>query len=334
MSTSVEQFGRKAKLVLVNDASGGLDLSEFRFKFHVNQFDGESPNSAVIRIYNLGADTVKRIVGDGKNTEFGIVILEAGYDNSNQYGQIFTGSICRFKTGRERNVDSYLEISATDSDLGYNFGDVNATLENDNPNALLNLLAKQMSVTIDPEHLADYTKIFGGLVVLPRGKVMMGLVRSYMRDRGQTNGFRWSLQNGTLVLVPITGYLSGDQVEINSATGMVGIPEATDNGVSVKCLLNPNIAIGRAVLINNKDITTTFSVLQGFPSPSSQADFPAFVALDGKYRVISHDYVGDTRGLEWHSILNCLSIDGSAPVNPTNLTRFNLGAIAPFNNPK
>lgn len=306
------QFLRKAQLV-VSQGSNGLDLSQLRFTFRINASDCETPNTAFIRVYNLKEQTRQQIIA-----EYDSVTLQAGYEYGN-YGIVFQGSIKQFRFGKERNVDSYLEIQAADGDQAYNFGIINQSFAPGSTYSdQLSALAKAMNVTVDPN--ANGYLAFGGIIPQPGGKVMFGMARLYMSTLAKNNNCRWSIQNGVLTLIPLTGYLPGTAVAINSSSGMIGTPEQTDNGIKVRCYLNPLIKIGQAVQINNADINQ--AVLRsrfGFPKYRSQY-YPATVANDGIYRVIVAEYQGDTRGNDWFTELTCLDIDPSSPANTSVLS--------------
>src|ERR1700751_5266995 len=121
MANQSNQFGRKGTLI-VSEGELGLDLSEMRFKFKTTNSDAEHPNTLYVRVYNLSKQTVARI-----GTEFNTVTLQAGYENGN-FGIIFQGTIKQTETGKERNVDSYLDIWAADGDLWYNNEFINLSL--------------------------------------------------------------------------------------------------------------------------------------------------------------------------------------------------------------
>ena len=313
MSTSTPfsgQFLRFGQLV-VSKGSQGLDLSNLRFRFDVKASDVETPNTLIVRVYNLAAETVNSII-----QEFDTVTLTAGYVNGNK-ANIFQGDIKQFYQGKERNVDSFLEIRAGDGDKAYNFAVMNQTFPaGTTDQQQLSAIASQMGVTV--AQTADGFISTGG--VLPRGKTMFGMARIHMNDLAKKNDCRWSIQNGVLTLVPNTGYLPGTAVEINSATGMIGTPEQTDNGIMIRVLLNPTLRIGQAVKINNRDINQTTIKSQFFPSFTSQF-YPATVTNDGLYRVIVAEHSGDTRGHgdDWYTELTCLNIDPSSPTTQSVL---------------
>src|SRR5579859_2923133 len=271
------QFERSISLTLTSGSSPqtGLDLSDLHIKFTVSNADVETPNIAIIRIYNVSDATARKAIN-----EFDGVVLQAGYKNNT--GIIFRGTVKQFKRGRESNVDNFLDIYAADSDLAYNFGFVNKKLaEGITRQQKAAQIANGMGASLDPNMNNLLT---GG--ALPRGKVLFGLGRVYMGDIANTNSGRWSLQQGKITFVPLDGYLPGVAVKINSLTGMIGIPEATDNGVSVQCLLNPQIKIGNTVQINARDITRTEVKEQIFPNYNSAPALFANVTYDGLYRVL------------------------------------------------
>lgn len=307
MSTAgspTSQFGIFAQLV-VSKGTQGLDLSKLRFRFEVRASDAETPNTLTVRIYNLAETTVNSII-----QEFDTVNLSAGFQNGNK-GQIFSGDIKQFKFGREQNVDSYLEILAGDGDEAYNQAVINRSFPAGTTDSqTFDALASAFGLPVAPT--ANGFLATGG--ILARGKTQFGMAKFFMRDLARNNDTRWSIQNGVITLVPNTGYLPGDVVVLTSATGMIGQPESTDNGISVRCLLNPNIYVGRAVQIDNASITQfAFPVNNpghlGTGSGAFKSQFyPASTSQDGLYRVLVVEHVGDTRGNDFYTDLTCLTI--------------------------
>lgn len=316
------QYLRKVGLVLLNNAQGptssgdavsqgGLDLSQQQIWFQVSQEDTESPSTAIIRVYNLKESTEKRIQKEYQN-----VVLQAGYEGDGNYGKIFTGTVKQFKRGRVNALDSYLDIFAADGDKAYNFGFVNKTLAagssiKDRVEAISEGFQKYDVTNGQLDGLTQATSQTGG--VLPRGKVLFGLAKDQMGAVTDTAGVSWSIQDGKLVTVPLTGYLPGEAVALNSRTGMIGVPEATQNGIEVQCLLNPKIRIGTRVQIDNKLINQTTVREQGFPR-YTDLSFPASVTNDGFYRVLVVEHEGECPyGNTWTSKLTCLAVNQASP---------------------
>lgn len=299
------QFGRSTSLIVANKALGiARELSQLHFIFTVRASDVETPNTAEIRIYNLAPATVNEIL-----KEYTSVILQVGYGQ--QVAQLFVGTIKQFKRGKERNVDSYLEILAADTDELYNFGFVNQSIAGPSTyEQRFNAICTALGAPKDP-NAGGYLGATGG--ILPRGKVLFGLGRAYLRELSRSAGVRWSFQNGVLTLIPLSGYLPGDPVVINSQTGLIGTPEATDQGVMVTCLLNPLIKVGQSIQLSSADIQQVAIREQGYPNYSS-VNYVANVTPGlGTYRVIVAEHEGDTRAnAPWYSHLTCLQIDPTA----------------------
>lgn len=303
MTTDSRLWKRKVSLWLTRDNSA-LDLSEMHFKFNTQQADVESPSNCNIRVYNLSDATLQAV------EEYGEVILQAGY--ASQYGIIFKGNIKQFRKGRENATDTFVDILAADGDMGYNFSVVNTTLEaGASPRQQVDAALAAMSPMLAPGYIAPMT---GG--VLPRGKVLFGMARDQVRRGAVSSKATWSISNGKVNIIPLDGYKPGTVVVLNAANGMVGVPEQTNNGVSVTTLLNPLIEVGGLVQIDNKSINQIIQQdKNAAPIPYNQwagIQLLAKVTSDGLYRVFVAEHEGDTRGLAWHSKLICLALDPSS----------------------
>jgi hypothetical protein len=310
----MNQFGRKATLV-VSTGTVGLDLSDFRFTFRTTNSDAQTPNTLYVRVYNLSPQTVAKI-GTNTSTEFSTITLQAGYEGGN-FGIIFSGSIKQTATGRERNVDSYIDIWAADGDLFSNYAISNFSLAaGQSPKQVIDAITGAASSNGAPpiKFASDANTLIEGsaagtATVLSRGKVLFGMSRDYARDWADKYGFRWSIQNGEFVLVPIAGYRPGEAVVLSSTTGLIGVPEATDGGVRVRALLNPLIRIGCLVQIAKSDINQITTQQQGLKYAPAIA---TVVTAAGTYRVMQAEFSGDSRGAEWYVDMICLAVDVSA----------------------
>lgn len=311
-----DQFGRKANLV-VSTGTVGLDLSGFRFTFRTTNSDTQTPNTLYVRVYNLSSETVSKI-GTNTSTEFGTITLQAGYENGN-YGIIFSGTIKQTATGREKNVDSYIDIWAADGDIWINNAVANFSLTaGQTPQQVINAITGAASSNGTPS--VKFASDASGLIndnglgtaqALSRGKVLFGMSRDYARDWAEKYGFRWSIQSGEFVLIPIAGYRPGEAVVLSSTTGLVGIPEATQDGVRVRALLNPLIRIGCLVQIAKSDINQITTLQQGLTFKGATG--AVITTAAGFYRVMTAEFSGDTRGNDWYVDMICLAVDVSAP---------------------
>lgn len=320
---SVPQYNRFISLKIGGPDVEGIDLSDLRIRFSVRRGDLSTPNSADIRVYNVSAETARK----SRLREFERVVLQAGYPGN--YGTIFDGTIKQVRRGRESQTDTYLDITAADGDSAYNFAVTSVTLAagaspSDQINAVMaDLEAKGVRLGELPN--LPSTR-------LPRGKVIFGMTRDHLDNLGRTTDISWSIQDGQLTLIPNTAYLPGEAVVLNAETGMVGLPEQTQNGITVKALLNPGIRIGRMLQINNSSIqryryglSISDQTQNLLISNSSRLD------ADGFYRPIVVNHYGDSRGNDWYTDVICLAIDATIP---QGLIRYSeqpggVGAVGP-----
>lgn len=309
-SGNAQQFGRVCTLLVSNKAGKALDLSALRIKFAVKRSGVMTPNTADILVYNLDYSTAQLI-----KKEFTTVVLQAGYVGN--YGVIFKGNIKWAWSGRESGTDTVLNIVAGDGDSAYNFAVVNKTLAaGSSPNDRLNAALTSM-------YQSGVGQSYVGALPaskLPRGKVMYGNARDYLKDLADTHNFTWSIQDGQMVFINQGTYLPGTAVVLTTKTGLIGQPKQTIEGIEMKCLLNPKLKIHGRVKIDNKSVQT-YKLNPNVPG--SPANTPVPLTNDGVYYILVAEHVGDTRGTEWYTNLQTLNIDPSS--NPLNSVKAGSG---------
>lgn len=299
------QYKRKVKLLISTESGEGLDLSNLRIAFDIKLTDSQTPNSARIRVYNLSQNLASRV-----QKEFTYITLQAGYESN--FGTIFYGNIKQVIYGSENNVDTFIDIAAGDGDDAYNYSVVNRTLDgNVKQSDIVDAALLPMFDRGIEQGFVDST----GDTALPRGRVMYGMSRDYLQAAAYNTDTTWSIQNGKYQSVKLTGYVPNTAVVLNSKTGLVGTPNQTNDGIIVKCLLNPNIKIASQVQINQADIQLQLIDDSSESGDSGASSTPSPIASDGFYRVLIAEYTGDTRGNDWYCDLTCLSMDKTSADN-------------------
>ena len=297
---STAQYLRKFSLLIGRDEGSALDLSDLRIVFDIRRGDTQTPNSARVRIYNVSETTKQRI-----EYEFSRIVLQAGYEGN--FGIIFDGTIKQVRRGRDSQTDTYLDITAADGDSAYNFAVMNTTL------AAGSTSADHVAAACTAMNPYGVTQGYVPPLPtnpLPRGKVMFGMARDFLAQIARTAQTVWSIQDGRVVLIPETSYMPGEIPVITSETGMVGLPEQTQNGISIKMLLNPSIRIGTLLKIDNRSVQLRERSLNVKQQPDE-----AFISEgnrlqdDGYYYVMIASHSGDTRGNEYYTEVICLAAD-------------------------
>lgn len=309
---AVEQFQyiRNCTLLVSDNDGDALDLSELHIKFSVKRSNVMTPNVADIRVYNLAENYALAI----KN-EFTRVILQGGYDSN--FGVIFQGNIKQVIISRESAVDTYIDIQAGDGDLAYNFAVVNTTIE---AGATADT---QINAAITAMTPLGVTKGYIGNLPksqLPRGKVMYGNAREYLRQAADTTDSGWSVQDGQVEFLSTRTYLPGEAVVLTSKTGMIGTPQQTNEGVNIKCLMNPLLRVNGRVMIDNKSIA---AYKLNLSTPGTAANIPPPINADGVYYIMVVEHSGDNRGVDWYTSMVCLNVD--LTTNPFNSVQVNYG---------
>lgn len=316
-----EQYDRDISLVIGNDKTGqGLDFSNFRVIFSVVRDNVAAPNLATVQVFNLQEST-ERLV----QKEYTRVILKAGYKG--RVGQIFDGLVVRTQRGqyylddggtiqqgppgifsrRESPTDTFLYMIAQDGDTIYNYAMMHVTL------------AAGATVATVFGAVADAIRPFGGSVrtyvpqeqlnrTFVRGQALHGQVRDVLTMVCATIGASWSIQGNIVEVVMEVGYIQERAIVLNSATGLIGQPQQTINGIELRVLLNPYIVPGRAVQLDNKAI-------QQLLPPGGYTTLDLVNDLDGQglYKVLMVKHSGDTRGNPWYTDIICIGIDQAGP---------------------
>ena len=292
-----DQYGRKFQLIIGPDTGDALELSAFRCVFRVERGDVQTPNSCRVRVYNVRRETASRAM-----KEFKRLVLFAGYEGN--FGVLFDGTIIQTRFGRESATDTYMDITAADGD----FAVISATLAAgstvpDHVAACMKAMEKH-GVTL------GYTPEFSSKP-LPRGKVMAGMVRDYMRSIAKNTKSSWSIQNGKVQIVPETSYVPGQPIAINSKSGMVGYPVQTQNGVTVRTLLNPYIKVSQLIHLDNRAVQEYEYSLDVEQQAQNDLARLQNTLGDGYYYVMVSTHWGDTRGNDWYTEAVCLSANAT-----------------------
>jgi hypothetical protein len=338
-STAGAQFIRKMSLVIADQQGNGRELivpndaigTALHAHFKVRHWVSSTPDTLEVRLYNPAQNTVRFIQGlgvtpsewglanSGNASSNGQIILKAGYTTA-AYGTIFSGTIRYTRTGKEDATTTYCDIFASSSDAPHNWGIVNATLAAGySQTDVANAVAKSKSNGQFGVTLGNPPAVSPGAAnavpvtppaASPRGRALFGMGRDVLRDVAASHDNSWFFDgNNTIQFVPRTGYLDLPAIVLRSDTGLIGLPELTQDGVRARCLLNPNIGIGRRVqianaLIQQPPVNMAFTAVNFFPSTEA----------DGFYKVLFVDHTGDNRGNDWYTDMLCLSIDPTAKV--------------------
>lgn len=270
------QYLRKVRLsakgnggtILINhDGTDGHDL---KIGFSITKGISSTANGASIRIWNLSKSSRNAL---GK--ELDEVILEAGYmppqSDENNVGVIFKGQIRDIEHRRE-GADIITTLACGEGDKAFK----NATISKTYPSGT------KVETVLDDIY-GEFKKegVSKGEWKLPdkqptfkRPYSVCGTCKSETDQLSRSHDFYWSIQNGTMEVIPGSGYV-GQVILISPESGLIDSPTITDNGIDFKCLLNPAIRPNRRVAVRSQTLDMNDK--------------------QGEYRVSECTYSGDNR---------------------------------------
>lgn len=295
------QYLRACSLTVDDGRDGIIDLSAFRVVFKITAADVATPNTAIIRVYNVAPNTAAKV-----RQEFKRVTLMAGYGDEAP-GIIFAGDIRQVIIGNENATDSFIELVAADGDMAYLRAFVSKTLAAGWTPADV---VKACLAAMEP-----YGVTVGAIPELsspkgPRAMALHGFARDYLTQLCDTFALSWTVALGRLYMRSVYGATSADVIPLSGRNGLVGWPRQTIDGIMIRCLINPSITAGKTVRVNPASVQE----LQ-VQTKTKYLDLRPGLSPQGDYRVWAVSYSGDTRGQDWYMDLVCTGVGQSEPLS-------------------
>lgn len=233
----MKQFGRQWSLTIYSKDAVIL-VDQLKISFDITKSTDGTPNPATIKVWNMTHAHIEQALnGDFKN-----LALSVGY---NELCLVFKGDISKTVVERD-GVDSILTFTCADGFKAYADSRITLTLPRgaDDTAILKHLGATLKNITIGATEVPSKRK-------LPRGKVLNGDTRKLLDHVAKNNDADWSIQDEKLVFIPKGSVLNDKAFLLSQETGLVGLPEKTDNGLDLTCLLNPRLKIGGQVEVKS-----------------------------------------------------------------------------------
>ena len=140
---------------------------------------------------------------------------------------------------------------------------------------------------------------------LPRGKVLFGMPRDFLRPIAYDNNGTFWIESDKLYLDKFTDVPTSQAIVLTPDSGLIGYPTQVDNGVEIKCLLNPRIKLNGLVKIDNSAVRLKQVQVGQLVTP---------LDIDGEYQAISINHVGDTRGNDWYTTVIGVNREGTGSI--------------------
>jgi hypothetical protein len=273
--------------------NAGPGKAALKATFKIERFGYEAINYAEIMIYNLAFSTTQDIIKEGCK-----VIVEAGYESN--FGKIFEGEIFQHRWSRENNTDFRLMLNCLDGSKIKNDNMINFTLfkEYDQKAALKNIASQASTpfeIGVSPSIKTHK---------MPRGATFFGEPMEHIRDIAQDNNFQLIISDGALYASNICDPPAGEAILVTPSNGLIGTPEQTELGVTFKVLLDPRMRVNPINPVVVKLDQTQIQQIKKI-----QGQYYTILDAHGLYKIHKVTHTGDTRGNEWYSEVEGLSVD-------------------------
>jgi len=334
-------FGRAWKITIDTPKGEHLVISSDQFEealrvtFAINTYAMLAYWTAELNIYNLNAETANKIAPDwdfNQPIESGATVsISAGYHaNDAQPGVIFSGTVFQPIWTRENVVDNVLTLRCVvglleDSMNFASFPIAKGAMLFDRlglicNNATYPIKFGEKSIDADAKRkLSEQT--------FPRAQVVHGRPFEMIKEIAkQKSLFAWvgtrglqvrSFTPATLPPAKIT-YKPASLPESGPSVGrgaqtivkptLIGTPQQTQDGVSFRVLLDPQVEIGDVVQLAPGTSISGFKFRLG---GKGEGGLPPVPAHNGEYVVAGVRHIGDTRGRgdDWFTELAALTLD-------------------------
>ena len=275
----MSKFLRRAYLEV-----GNISMEDIRIAFKVEKSLVGYPNLAKISVYNLKASNRKLIEDTATSVQ-----LFAGY--SDVLPLLFSGDVINVIHLKQK-TDWISDIYCGDASTVLNSATINKTMTaGATQEQIFNTLV-DATTGLSKGVLEGLSNCLSNKQSLLRGLQLTGNIKDWLKHIAEQCGLDYAITDNVIDTMPKGQPLTDDPVVvINQTTGMIGSPERTDVGLTVKHLLLPTLRLGRRFKVES--ISTKINVGNlNFRKVDNLKD-------EGTFRVSKLVHEGDTHGQNW-----------------------------------
>lgn len=233
---------------------GGLRISKPRITVNVSRDNDGKPARCVVRIYNIAQESERQIRERG-NT----LTVRAGYGGS--LAQVFVGPVTRVTRSRDKGATArVVVIEAGDETINpdspgggaFTFGYTEARPAR----AIVRDVAAEMGLNVGSLNAIPGDLSFVWYWAGSGSEALADLKRKI------GNGVTYSIQDGTLNWnAARVANTDVSRVRLSPETGLIGVPDVSDEGIAVESFLNTTIAMGSIVDLVSETVTGVYKVV-------------------------------------------------------------------------
>jgi hypothetical protein len=293
-------------IILTSSDFGNYSL---RATFHIERPGYQAIAYAEVSIWNLNDDTINAIIPptQGFSPTVGTITIQGGYIKGN-FGIIYTGQVFQTRIKYDNVVDRILILNCIDGlkELMNNYAAITFSA-GVNHQTIVNGIANQAEQPLSVGSLSDSLSN----VQLPRGKVVFGEPKKFLREIAQSNNGQFYVVDGKTNITSFYDAPQGQSLVISPPPngGLAGYPDQVDGGVKFKVLLNPALKLTYPPM----SITLNTVKINQAQVQYGSKQLPYILSPSGQYKVVRVIHSGDTRGNDWYSEITAATPQGMLP---------------------
>lgn len=222
-----------------------VTLSGLRIKSEIQQFGGDAMPQVQLRVYGLPAAMINQLTAIGPINSavlFHNSVLIAAGDEGSALTTIYNGTIWQAWGDFNQMPDTALNIAAVGG-LAAGLKPVGASSYPGN--ADVGTIMQQLATT------AGLNFVNSGVSEQLSNPYFPGTALSQIRECADAADINFTIDTGTLHIWPKNQARNAPATTISTATGMVGYPTFSSNGVMVTTIFNPSAVIGGLIQIQS-----------------------------------------------------------------------------------
>lgn len=266
---SQQLYDRKIELLIGKPGKQGILYKDLRISFSVEKSSSSVPNKSEVKIYNISR--LRRALTEEKGN---VIALRAGYGNSVE--TIFSGDVARSITELD-GPDWVTTFEMGDGEKAYRAGKIDQSFSKGT--SIKDVFTSMISSL--GLGSGDLSGITSDSLIGPLS--LSGPVKTHLDDLSERSGAEWSIQNGSVQVIPKGGTTKNEAILLSAETGLIGIPKKKDDGVEVISLLQGKINPGSKIVIKSN-------------------------VINGNFRVEKVKHAGDNFGQEFYSTMEVVKL--------------------------
>jgi hypothetical protein len=223
----------------------GRQWSDLYIEAEIEKTNARDPSKAEVRLHNLSLDSLLWLENPGQQIQ---ILAGEGVPSQVFLGDLDTKSVKTMISG----VDQTTTINGQDGLRKIR----NTTFSRSYPPATSSSLiladiiaAMGIPIGYQPPSLP--------VIVYQNGWAFAGRIKHALTQVLSSLAAFWFVRDGTLIIM-FGGATPGNAVLVSAATGMLGSPERTDKGLSVKLLLNPSVSPGGLLTVQSYYVSGSY----------------------------------------------------------------------------